>query len=175
MSVQIQAPQGTNRSFSDYYVQDNDGLLQSALSQPMKKSETLSTEEAKSWAEAYRISFDVGYRTVKKVPAMDGIMLNPPQHFQYQPLDHDQPSIRLVHLLPELPPEGLLQCRISHASTNSSYVCLSYVWDVPPPDHNAPPRKPNNRVILVDDRPFRIRSNSFDFLWTARYNATRRQ
>ncbi|KAJ4989053.1 hypothetical protein SVAN01_05491 [Stagonosporopsis vannaccii] len=47
--------------------------------------------------------------------------------FEYQPLDHNQPSIRLVHLLPKLSPEGLLQCMISHASTNNSYACLSYV------------------------------------------------
>lgn len=47
--------------------------------------------------------------------------------FTYEPLDLHHSSIRLVQILRELSSEGLLQCRLSHALTSDTYVCLSYV------------------------------------------------
>jgi hypothetical protein len=41
----------------------------------------------------------------------------PPQHrneFRHEPLDHVQPSIRFLSILPELSPEGLVQCKLKH-------------------------------------------------------------
>lgn len=90
--------------------------------------------------------------------------------FLYSPLDHNQRSIRLIHILPRLSDEGLIQCKISHGSTRSSYICLSYVWDYPPRTSNATDECPNanSRVILIERRPFLIRENLFDFLCMAR-------
>lgn len=132
-------------------------------------------EEARSWFDAYQASVDADFRSPHKVPTLDAIRHEPPAPFEYQPLDHSQPSIRLIHLLPKLSLEGLIQCRISHGSTSSSYVCLSYVWDPPPPyEDNLSTRKHiKERVILVNRTPVRIHENLFNFLWVARYNATR--
>lgn len=175
MSTPGQTPEGTKRLLQKDHGQNDDDSVKYTPSRIPKKSKMLSTEEAQSWAEAYRSSVDATYRTAQKIPTFDEIMFNPQQHFQYQPLDHDQPSIRLVHLLPNLSSEGLIQCKISHASTESPYVCLSYVWDVSRLQmEDCAQGDMDNRVILVNDQLFRIRSNLFDFLWIARHNATRR-
>jgi hypothetical protein len=50
------------------------------------------------------------------------------QEFLYQALDRSKASIRLVRIHPELSPDGRIQCNIRHATIESSYFCLSYVW-----------------------------------------------
>lgn len=175
MSASNGAPRGTRRSISDIHIQTDGELVESTVLQPLKKPKMLSTEEAEPWAAAYRSSVDANYRTTQRVPTLNEIILDPPHHFQYNSLDHDQPSIRLVHLHPEFSPEGLLQCSITHGSIDDRYVCLSYVWDVLPSiTTSIESGNPDQRLILIDNRHFRIRPNLFDFLWMARHNATRR-
>jgi hypothetical protein len=48
--------------------------------------------------------------------------------FEYSPLDLDAPSIRLVRVLADLSSDGHIRLEICHASTKSTYSCLSYVW-----------------------------------------------
>lgn len=138
----------------------------------LKTLKTLSEEKAQFWSKACRDSVNVNYRTATKVPTQDEIKLDLPRPFQCQSFDH--PSIRLVHLLPELSPAGLLQCSILRVSNKNCYVCLSYVWDVSP-SHLSVSAQGNldNKVILINHHPFLVRANLFDSLWIARYNATR--
>ncbi|KAF2686065.1 HET-domain-containing protein, partial [Lentithecium fluviatile CBS 122367] len=84
------------------------------------------------------------------------------ENFQYEPLDLQTTSIRLLRVLPNLSPDGLLQCSIQHATIKAEYSCLSYVWG--PPDNGSP--------ILVNGRLRRVRQNLFDFLSIARIRGT---
>lgn len=76
------------------------------------------------------------------------------KHYEYRPLDHDEPSIRLVQVLPALSPQGHIQCRMLHGTVYDTYTCVSYRWGSKIPSHD----------ILVDGRTFAIRRNLFDFL-----------
>ncbi|CAN9203458.1 unnamed protein product [Alternaria alternata] len=81
--------------------------------------------------------------------------------FKHQPLDHSEPSIRLVHLLPTLSPRNQIQCSITHATVGAKYTCLSYRWGDPNPSQN----------VLIDSKLFTVRQNLFEFLVTAREKA----
>ena len=81
-----------------------------------------------------------------------------PTDFIHKPLDYGAPSIRLVRIQASKSPEGFIQCHIRHASTTSTYLCLSYVWG---PDDR-------HQVILVNGQRFRIRQNLYKFLEVAR-------
>jgi hypothetical protein len=74
--------------------------------------------------------------------------------FTHSPLNHQKPSIRLIRIRPELSSEGYLQCDIRHATTDSTYTCLSYVWG----DEHC------GEWTVLDDRRFWIRKNLWDFL-----------
>ncbi|RYN36232.1 hypothetical protein AA0119_g10643 [Alternaria tenuissima] len=78
--------------------------------------------------------------------------------FTYAPLDHLKASLRLIRVLEARSPEGYIQCEVRHATIEASYICLSYVWGEQGQGHN----------IILDKRPFRIRSNLHRFLVTAR-------
>jgi len=80
------------------------------------------------------------------------------QRFQHSPLDHQAPSVRLIRILPDLTSDGLVQCEIRHASTRSTYVCLSYVWGEEHPGH----------WISLAGRVYWIRENLHNFLHSAR-------
>ncbi|KAF2034897.1 hypothetical protein EK21DRAFT_85013 [Setomelanomma holmii] len=71
-------------------------------------------------------------------------------------LNHDQPSIRLLRVLPEMP-AGILQCKLEHATIDSSYVCFGYVWGTSDAEHE----------IHINGRDFYIRSNLKSFLLVA--------
>jgi len=79
--------------------------------------------------------------------------------FQHDPLDHTRSSIRLVEIRPGLSDEGLIRCKISHASVESRYTCLSYRWG----DDNPS----TSRIILLNGKPFTVRQNLYDFLFLA--------
>ena len=85
-------------------------------------------------------------------------LLSPRQRFQHSPLDHQAPSIRLIRILQDLSIEGLLQCDIRHASIDSTYVCLSYVWGE---------ESSGQWILLVGER-FWVRENLSHFLQSAR-------
>ena len=74
--------------------------------------------------------------------------------FQHQPLDHGVQSIRVIQILPDLTTDGMIQCHITHTTTQADYSCLSYVWG---------PRFPG-KVIVVNGKSFWVRQNLFDFL-----------
>lgn len=51
------------------------------------------------------------------------------KHFQYAPLDHHIPSIRLVTVLPSPDPSADIKCAVSHDVLGSAkYIALSYTW-----------------------------------------------
>jgi hypothetical protein len=76
------------------------------------------------------------------------------EYFKHNPLDHIKGSIRLVQILPLLSAEQLIQCEISHTTTDASYECLSYRWGKLNPEHE----------ISLNGKSFRVRQNLFDFL-----------
>jgi hypothetical protein len=78
------------------------------------------------------------------------------QGFVYQPLDLSQQSIRLIRVLPDLSSDGTIQCEIRHATIESEYSCLSYVWGAPA-----------ERQILIHGQPHSIRDNLLSFLQVA--------
>ena len=78
--------------------------------------------------------------------------------FKHAALDHTQPSIRIIKVLPSLSPEGFVQCTLTHGSTADDYTCLSYTWG----DENA------SYPILVDAQAFFVRKNLHGFLHVVR-------
>ncbi|OWY47334.1 dihydroflavonol-4-reductase [Alternaria alternata] len=78
--------------------------------------------------------------------------------FVYAPLDHLQASLRLIRVSEMESPEGYIQCEVRHATINTPYICLSYVWGDEEQRH----------TIILDKKTFRIRSNLHSFLMTAR-------
>jgi hypothetical protein len=79
--------------------------------------------------------------------------------FRHVPIDHSVASIRLVQVLPELSPCGLIQCTILHTTVDSAlYTCLSYEWG--PADQGD--------WISINFKPHYVRRNLLDFLETAR-------
>jgi hypothetical protein len=82
-------------------------------------------------------------------PAIQQIM------FQHTPLDLQQPSIRLVEVLPP-DPSGYVYCNVKHANINDEYICVSYVWGPPEDVH----------CIYLNGQPFRVRRNLLEFLET---------
>ena len=77
--------------------------------------------------------------------------------FTYTPLDYCAPSIRLLRIHPETSFDDLIQCQLHHASTTSTYRCLSYVWG----DDSW------YYWILVNGQRFRVRRNLYSFLRVA--------
>jgi hypothetical protein len=78
--------------------------------------------------------------------------------FQYQPIDQQSSSIRLIRLLRGKSADGHVQCRIQHASTEASYICLSYVWG----------DEDDCYTILMNGKSFKVRHNLHRFLHQAR-------
>ena len=75
--------------------------------------------------------------------------------FHHHPLDHSTQSIRLVEILPKhLSSSSLVQCVMRPAMINAKYVCLSYRWGAPSPCQQ----------VLINNKPFKVRQNLFDFL-----------
>jgi hypothetical protein len=83
--------------------------------------------------------------------------------FQHKELDTTQASIRLVHLRRKLSPNGLLRCVITHTTTASDYVCLSYRWGDADPNSSC--------EIILNGKSFYIRQNLFHFLQHVHYTA----
>jgi hypothetical protein len=81
--------------------------------------------------------------------------------FSHAPLDLAKPdTIRLIEVLPRLLEDGTIQCRLTHATTDARYSCLSYVWG--PEDVEY--------TIYINDLPFKVRTNLFRFLLKASSN-----
>ncbi|OAL44803.1 hypothetical protein IQ07DRAFT_592082 [Pyrenochaeta sp. DS3sAY3a] len=79
------------------------------------------------------------------------------ENFRHLPLNHNEPSIRLIHVLSTLSDCGHIQCVISHATVSEAiegYTCLSYRWG----DTSA------TRQILINGKLFGVRQNLYDFL-----------
>lgn len=82
----------------------------------------------------------------------------PLPEFKHTPLDHSKPSIRLIKVLPDLSPSGLVQCALSTHQNNPPYTCLSYVWG----------SATSRRQILLDGKLFCAQQNLWNFLNSAR-------
>lgn len=131
---------------------------------------TQNQKPVERWAKAYGLSTQ---ESVNKPLTIRRLMQKCGGTFQHAPLNHLQQSIRLVYLLPDLSPEGLIRCIIFHASIESPYACLSYEWNRALHLRKDRHTGFDERIVLINDRPLLIRENLFDFLCTARHNATR--
>jgi hypothetical protein len=80
--------------------------------------------------------------------------------FKHQPLDLQTKSLRLIEVLP-WKGDGQVRCTIKHVTTDATYTCLSYVWG---------PTELGSHVILLNNRPFCVRKNLWDFLSVASLN-----
>lgn len=88
-------------------------------------------------------------------------------NFKHTPIDLTSNSIRLVEVLPRdtNSPNDTLRCTIRHATTTSSYTCLSYVW--------GPERPSESGFIELNGESFAVRRNLWDFLEVASSNEAR--
>ena len=83
--------------------------------------------------------------------------------FEHQPLERNVGCIRLLRVHKTLSSDGLVRCALTHSTiTESSYICLSYVWGLPTP----------SQTILIDGRKLEVRQNLFDFLTYTHTNTT---
>jgi hypothetical protein len=80
--------------------------------------------------------------------------------FKHQPPDLQTKSLRLIEVLP-WKGDGQVRCTIKHVTTDATYTCLSYVWG---------PTEIGSHVILLNNRPFFVRKNLWDFLSVASLN-----
>jgi hypothetical protein len=78
--------------------------------------------------------------------------------FKHDQFEYHGPTIRLVKVRPSKDADGPVKCDIRIASTDSEYICLSYVWGN---------REPGD-WILMNDKRFWARQNLLDFLTSAR-------
>jgi hypothetical protein len=86
--------------------------------------------------------------------------------FSHAPLDLANPNtIRLIEVLPPLAADGTIQCRLTHTTTDAQYSCLSYVWGAEDADH----------TILINNLPFKVRKNLWEFLSKASGRSTSNQ
>ena len=83
---------------------------------------------------------------------------DPTSPFKHAALNHTQPSIRIIKVLPSLSPEGFVQCVLTHGNTTDDYTCLSYTWG----DEST------LYPILVDGQSFFVRQNLHSFLHVVR-------
>jgi hypothetical protein len=115
---------------------------------------------------ALQIKNNAGVKTAQKVkndhPADDQHLstdVTPDyDNYKFEPLDSSPGSIRLLHILPETSPTGLVQCQLQRGTTDAPYRCMSYVWGP----------SGQERTILVNRKKFRCRTNLFHFLDSAR-------
>ncbi|KAJ8107009.1 hypothetical protein OPT61_g9161 [Boeremia exigua] len=79
--------------------------------------------------------------------------------FVHESLNHTEPSIRLLTVLPDLSRDGLIQCSVIHTTIEEApYNCLSYRWGSPVPAYN----------ILINGKRHHVGCNLFKFLKTFR-------
>ncbi|KAF2033685.1 HET-domain-containing protein, partial [Setomelanomma holmii] len=80
-------------------------------------------------------------------------------NFSHAPIDLGSDSIRLIEVLPSGSDDAshMIRCKLRHSETSDSYTCLSYVWG---PEHEP-------RMIMINEQPFFIRQNLWDFLEVA--------
>jgi hypothetical protein len=90
--------------------------------------------------------------------ATAGLPAKSQSRFSYTSLDLAERSIRLVRIRPELSLKGQIQCELRHATIDSEYICLSYVWGQPDEGHH----------IIIDGKTYTVRNNLFNFLRFAR-------
>lgn len=100
--------------------------------------------------------------------------------FHHSPLDHSISSIRLVVISRHLSEEGLIQCTMSHATTDVSYWCLSYMWSYSPlllHPHGSKTSETRGNVdsatVLINGQCFLVLENLRDFLHMAHRAGTR--
>jgi hypothetical protein len=83
--------------------------------------------------------------------------------FSHAPLDlTNSNAIRLIEILSPQAEDGTIRCKLTHATTNTQYSCLSYVWGAEDADH----------AIYINELPFKVRNNLWEFLSKASGRAT---
>lgn len=135
-----------------------------------KTSQLQDQKSVERWATAYRLSTQ---SPASRPSTLRRLSIKSGGIFQHEPLSHVRPSVRLIYLLPDLSPEGLVRCVIFHSWIESPYACLSYEWTRALHLRGDRQSGFDERLILVNERPFLVRENLYDFLCTARHNATR--
>lgn len=79
--------------------------------------------------------------------------------YEYEPLDRNEESMRLIRVLPTLFKDGLLWCVMVHANIEAEYTCLSYVWGKESANQK--------HEILINGRFYNVQPNLWSFLWIA--------
>jgi hypothetical protein len=77
--------------------------------------------------------------------------------FVHEPLDPNQPSIRLIQIQPGRPNDAI-SCKLKHVPLEESHTCLSYIWGV----SNV------KTPILINDHHYEVGTNLLKFLRVAR-------
>jgi hypothetical protein len=80
------------------------------------------------------------------------------EDFEYDSLDPESRSIRLLQIIPAGDSKEQIQCTLRLGSTVEQYTCLSYVWGDPE----------KGQWILVNGRRLWVRQNLHSFLDSAR-------
>ncbi|KAJ4347210.1 uncharacterized protein N0V89_011149 [Didymosphaeria variabile] len=82
--------------------------------------------------------------------------------FKYEPLNHNNPSIRLLRFEDDGETSDQIQCVMRHASTEADYICLSYRWGTDKPTHR----------VTINGKAMYIRKNLYDFLTVQKNKAS---
>lgn len=98
-----------------------------------------------------------GFSTVFP-PRVNSEPKNLMQPFEHSALDLETRSIRLIEICAETSAKAPIACEVRHASIESSYICLSYVWGA----------EDLGECITLNGKSFRVRKNLVDFLHWAR-------
>jgi hypothetical protein len=94
------------------------------------------------------------------------MMSEPTEVFTHTALDlKSAKTIRLIEVVPSRDGGHTIECKLTHATTDSRYVCLSYVWGT---DEATYP-------IYINGLLFRVRSNLWAFLQNASLRLSRNQ
>lgn len=82
-------------------------------------------------------------------------MAEPDTFFSHSPLDLAcSRTMRLIEVLPPRDGDSHVQCRLTHATHDAQYACLSYVWGTDDPDH----------MIYINGLRLQVRRNLWSFL-----------
>ena len=97
---------------------------------------------------------DVDYPRLNSLPPSDQPL------FYHARLNLARKNIRVLHVLPDLSSDALIQCTLEETLLTDKHTCLSYRWG----------SEEGQRNILVNARLLRIRANLWHFLQLARHN-----
>lgn len=133
---------------------------------------TYDLQESHRWAEVYYVSVDAKYCVVGKMPTVKEIRRHWKSISVTVPWITKGLRFDLYNYSRAYRQQAWFSAR-SRMDLLDNYICLSYVEDIASRCWESKIPGLNSRVILMNGQPLRIRQNLFDYLRTARHNATR--